>query len=140
MLSARTKGLGVSIVSAFYYLWQTACVRKGMSTSHYTSANLGGIKRGDSEETGDLEARPTEKSDRAGSGAGPNVTGDPSALGASRGPLDLEPDEGLDELTVKDASVPSLELTNIGEVPPEDWAADTGPTRTNEEAAPSHKR
>jgi hypothetical protein len=117
MLSARTKGLGVAIVSAFYYLWQRACILKGMSTSHYTSANLGGIKRGDSEETGDLEARPTEKSDQ-----------------------DLQPDEGLDELTVKDASDPSLDLTNIGEVPPEDWAANTGPTRTNEEAAPSHKR
>ena len=111
-----------------------------MSTSHYTSANLGGIKRGDSEETGDLEARPTEKADRPGSGAGANVTGDPSALGVSRGPLDLQPDMGLDELTVKDASDPSLELTNIGDVPPDDWAADTGPTRTTEEAAPSHKR
>jgi hypothetical protein len=113
----------------------------GMSSSNYTSANTGGIKRGDSEETGDLEARPTETADRAGSGAGAGVTGDPSALGVGRGPVTLKPgDTELDELTVKDATDPELGLTDIGEVGPDDWAADTGPTRSEEEAAPSRKR
>ncbi|HZL56998.1 MAG TPA: hypothetical protein VFC21_07955 [Bryobacteraceae bacterium] len=115
-----------------------------MSSSHYTSANLGGIKRGDGAETGDLEARPTQTVDRAGSGTdsgGATVTGDPSALGVSRGQTPLKTgDSALDELTVKNASDPDLGLTDIGDVPPDDWAADTGPTRSTEEAAPSRKR
>jgi hypothetical protein len=112
-----------------------------MSSSHYTSRNLGGIKRGDSEETGDLEAQPTETADRAGSGAGATVTGDPSALGVSRGQTPLKTgDTELDELTVKDATDPDLGLTDVGETGPDDWAADTGETRTGEEAAPSRKR
>ena len=112
-----------------------------MSSSHFTSSNLGGIKRGDSDETGDLEARPTEKSDRAGSGSGAVVTGDPSALGVSRGstPLDTGDNE-LDELTVMEASDPDLGLTDIGEIGPDDWAADTGPTRTGKEASPRRTR
>src|SRR4051812_23697995 len=109
--------------------------------SHYTSSNLGGVKRGDSAETGDLEAGPTETADRAGSGGGPNVTtGDASALGASRGRTPLHPDgNDLDDLTVMDADDPTLGLTNIGEVPPDDWAADTGPTHSAEADAPSRK-
>jgi hypothetical protein len=112
-----------------------------MSSSHYTSSNLGGIKRGDSAETGDLEARSTETADRAGSGAGAKVTGDPSALGVSRGMTPLKTgDTDLDDLTVKDASDPDLGLTDIGDASPDDWAADTGPTHTGEEKAPSRKR
>ncbi len=118
------------------------------TSSHYTSANLGGVKRGDSEETGDLEAQPTETADRAGSGGVGKkpaeegvVTGDPSALGVSRGPMYLHPDgNDLDDLTVMDASDPALGLTNIGDIPADDWAADTGPTHSAEEEAPSHKR
>ena len=41
--------------------------------------NDGGIKRGDREETGDNEARPSEDGDLDGSG---EITGDPSALAA----------------------------------------------------------
>lgn len=109
--------------------------------SNYTSANTGGIKRGDSAETGDLKAKPTDKSDRAGSGAGAHVTGDPSALGPSRGRTPLHADgNDLDDLTVMDADDPALGLTNIGDVPPEDWAADTGPTHSGEADAPSRKR
>jgi hypothetical protein len=112
-----------------------------MATSNYTSASTGGIKRGDSAETGDLEARPTQSADRAGSGSGATVTGDPSALGPSRGQTPLNTgDTDLDELTVKDASDPTLGLTDIGDVPPDDWAADTGPTHSAEELAPSRKR
>lgn len=101
----------------------------------------GGIKRGDRAGTGDLEAQPTADADRTGSGAGPNVTGDPSAGGENRGQTRLKPgDTNLDELTVKDASDPDLGLTDIGEVPPEDWAANTGPTHSEEAEAPSRKR
>jgi hypothetical protein len=111
--------------------------------SHSTSASRGGVKGGDRADTGDLEARPTRSVDRSGSGAkrGPgHVTGDPSALGAHRGPDSLAPDEDmLDELTVKDADDPDLGLTDIGDVPPDDWAADTGPTLSAEEKAPSRK-
>jgi hypothetical protein len=81
-----------------------------MSSSNYTSPNLGGIKRGDSEETGDLAARPMAKS-------------------KGRKPADGE----LGDLTVMDADDPDLGLTDIGDVPPDDWAANTGPTRTAEE-------
>jgi hypothetical protein len=91
-----------------------------MSSSNYTDANLGGIKRGDSAETGDLEARPDETADNAES-----LT--------SEVPLDIG--DELGELTIMDADNPDLGLTDIGEVPAEDWAADTGPTRTTEEAA-----
>lgn len=116
--------------------------------SHYTSSSLGGIKRGDSEETGDLEAQPTATADRGGSGAtGGNsgasgiVTGDPSAGGGETvGETMLTGDGDLDDLTVKDASDPDLGLTGIGNVPAEDWAADTGPTRSTEAEAPHHKR
>jgi hypothetical protein len=106
------------------------------SESHYTSPNTSGIKRGDGEETGDLEARPTASVDKAGSGkhkskpdAGPEgvITADPSALGTPRGNTagtTLEPDSVLEELTVKDAMDPSLGLTNVPGHPPEDPIAD----------------
>jgi hypothetical protein len=35
----------------------------------------------------------------------------------------------LEGLTVLDATDPSLGLTDIDDIPPDDWAADTGPTR-----------
>lgn len=38
----------------------------------------------------------------------------------------------IDDLTVRGADDPSLGLTNVDDRPPEDWAADTGPTRTAE--------
>lgn len=115
--------------------------------SHYTSSNLGGIKRGDSDETGDLEAQPTATSDRGGSGAsGGNsgasgrVTGDASAGGGeAKGGTPLTGDGALDDLTVKDASDPDLGLTGLDDVPADDWAADTGDTQSTEAKAPHHK-
>jgi hypothetical protein len=76
--------------------------------SNYTSPNTGGIKRGDSAETGDLEARPTPKKDLTVEGLG--------------NPLD--PGNVLEDLSIKDAESPSLGLTNIAGRPPEDPIAD----------------
>ena len=115
--------------------------------SNFTSANAGGIKRGDREDTGDLEVQPTATADRAGSGAsGGNsgasgrVTGDASAGGAGYGETPFTGDSELDELTVMDAADPALGLTGIGQVEAEDWAADSGPTRSTEAESPHHKR
>jgi hypothetical protein len=104
--------------------------------------NDGGIKRGDRADTGDLEANPTETVSRGGSvasrsGTGANTTADPSALtggpGSNAGTaVDMSGDTILDDLTVKDAEDPTLGLTNIGDVPAEDWAADAGPGQTDE--------
>jgi hypothetical protein len=77
-------------------------------------------------------ARPTEGVTESGSGVpggagGSNghVTGTPEG---SSGNSDLD-----DDLTIVSADDPNLGLTNIDDVPPEDWAADTGPTHTAEE-------
>jgi hypothetical protein len=86
-----------------------------MSSSNFPSPNPGDIKRGDREDFGDLEARPDETAYNVVHGSG---------------------DAELDELTVLDADDPELGLTNIGETPPDDWAADTGPTVTGEERDP----
>jgi len=66
-------------------------------------------------------------------------TGDPSAGGLQVGrpdvspldqgePVEPEPDQ-MDDLNVLKSSDPRLGLTNRGQKPPEDWAADTGETR-----------
>ena len=76
--------------------------------------NDGGIKRGDSIETGDEEAQPT----------------------AGREPddeLELLGESDLDDLAVLNADDQELGLTDIDAVPPQDWAADTGPTRSAED-------
>jgi hypothetical protein len=113
----------------------------------FCGPNDGGVKRGDRDDTGDLEAQPTEKAGKQGSGNtggswGGHMTADPSALGSgpgssvtNTGDLLGENTGGLDDLTVHDASDPELGLTNIGEVPAEDWAANTGPSRTEEAAS-----
>jgi hypothetical protein len=65
-------------------------------------------------------------------------TGDPSAGGLNSRPEALPADEAaefengsgvLDELEVMQGDDPRLGLTNRGNVPPEDWAANTGPAR-----------
>lgn len=110
--------------------------------------NDGGIKRGDREDTGDNEAAPNQGTGRGGSGVravddGPAgmPTADPSSI-AGDVPIDYSGDEevpeaveagstgggGIDDLTILDADDPNLGLTGIGEIGPEDWAADTGPT------------
>ncbi len=77
---------------------------------------------------------------RAGDdGPGGMPTGDPSAGGLDSGPrhhlgnevegLGEEGSGGIDDLNVMKAGDPRLGLTNRGEKPPEDWAADTGKTR-----------
>lgn len=73
--------------------------------------NDGGIKRGDRAGTGDEQARPAK------------------ARGAGQ-PVDDE----LEELHETAADDGSLGLTNTEGHPPEDWAADTGPTRTPQES------
>jgi len=72
--------------------------------SRYTSPNTGGIKRGDSAETGDLEARPTPDGDLNEEG--------------------LDSTDVLEDLEVKPADDPSLGITNIGAIPPDDPIAD----------------
>ena len=64
-----------------------------------------GISRGDREDTGDLEARPTRSSRTS---------------------------EDLEDLSIVNADDGSLGLTNVGGKGPDDWAADTGPTATDE--------
>ncbi|MDX2150974.1 MAG: hypothetical protein SFV54_09580 [Bryobacteraceae bacterium] len=106
-----------------------------------------GIKRGDRADTGDLEAQPTQAADEGGSGTGNapgSYTVDSSSMGAEsaiptggvglRGDLPemLGEGSGIDDLTILDATDPALGLTNIGDVPADDWAADTGPTHTAE--------
>jgi hypothetical protein len=91
-------------------------------------------------------ARPTEGVSEAGSGvpggdggATGHPTGSTDSLGADdtvvadSGDLELSDDTDLEDLTVLDASDPTLGLTNYGDIPPDDWAADTGPTHSAEE-------
>ena len=59
-------------------------------------------------------------------GANGHVTGNSNPMGAAHSVDDL------DDLTVLDADDPTLGLTNYGDVPPDDWAANTGPTRSAE--------
>src|SRR3954468_8489376 len=77
----------------------------------WCGANDGGIKRGDRADTGDLKAEVRPDRHR-----------------------DVTADGALEELEVCDAHDPSLGMKNIGDVPPDDWAADTGPTQTGEAA------
>jgi hypothetical protein len=92
-----------------------------------------GISRGDRAETGDEEAQPDEMgTDDA------HVTGDPTSFGAttsirhpSGSDVDLYEDGlGADEMEILPEDNRSLGLTNTDTVPADDWAADTGPTRT----------
>lgn len=111
----------------------------------YCGANDGGVKRGDRADTGDLEVRhkdgvgPAGSGVRAGATSG-NPTGDTSAMvegpGATHsnaGTSGIESTGGIEDLTILDASDPTLGLTNIGGGPPDDWAADTGPEHSPEQ-------
>jgi len=106
--------------------------------------NDGGIKRGDRADTGDLEARHKDGVGEAGSGVSAGsggATGHSTAVADSmEEPVDVDTehqedrtlpesagDTELDDLTIKTADDPTLGLTNIGGVPADDWAADTGP-------------
>jgi hypothetical protein len=93
------------------------------------------IKRGDREDMGDNEARPTQ----TGSGSAiPTV--DTACLGATN-LIRQSPGHGFDAdeelrdnygMEVVEPTDGRLGLTNFGETPPDDWAADTGPTRSPE--------
>lgn len=93
------------------------------------------IKRGDREDTGDNEARPTQ----TGTGAAiPTV--DSTSLGGMSS-IRQPPDYGFDAeeelrdnygMEVVEATDGRLGLTNFGDIPADDWAADTGPTRSPE--------
>jgi hypothetical protein len=87
-----------------------------------------GIKRGDSERTGDLEARVGHEytaDEVATESERPGVDFD---LGETEG-IDVGSSGDLEDLTIVSADDPNLGLTNFGEQGPDDWAADTGPTR-----------
>ena len=96
--------------------------------------------------TGEGEAEGATDETRGGSGVrsiddgpGGQPTGDPSAGGLGVGQPYLGLDQmdgianegagGLEDLTIVSADDPSLGLTNVGDVGPDDWAADVGPTR-----------
>lgn len=93
------------------------------------------IKRGDREDTGDNEARPTQ------TGAGAAIpTVDSTSLGGTSS-IRQPPDYGFDAdeelrdnygMEVVEATDGRLGLTNFGDIPADDWAADTGPTRSPE--------
>lgn len=97
--------------------------------------NDSSIHRGDRDDTGDEEARPDEM------GSGPaQPTVDPTSFGgisSIRHPshdssaIEQEISED-DSFEIVDANDGRLGLTNIGNKPAEDWAADTGPTMTSE--------
>lgn len=106
---------------------------------HFEALRLGPndspIHRGDRSDTGDDEAQPDEM------GSGPaQPTVDPTAFGGTTSirhpesdrfdPKDeLEDYEGMETMLPTDGR---LGLTNVGNKPADDWAADTGPTRNNE--------
>ena len=81
----------------------------------------GGIKRGDRANTGDEVALP--------------FSGDADEIDDQFDTLENYPMAGGDlaELTILEADDPALGLTNIGGKPGQDWAANTGPTHSNEE-------
>ncbi len=81
--------------------------------TYYCGPNDGGIKRGDRADTGDEEARPTRTQE---------LEEQEESLGTA----------SIDDLTVHPADDGALGLTDIGSIPPDDWAANTGPTEVAE--------
>jgi hypothetical protein len=93
-------------------------------------------KRGDRQDTGDNEARPDEMGTRDA-----QATVDPTSFGGTSSirhsssdrfdPVEeLRDSDGMETMLPTDGR---LGLTNVGNVPADDWAADIGPTRTAEE-------
>jgi hypothetical protein len=101
--------------------------------------NDSSLHRGIGKETGDEEARPDDL------GAGPaQPTIDPTAFGgtssirhATRDHFDIEREElDNDGFEVMQPGDGRLGLTNYGNTPADDWAADTGETRNAEGSEP----
>ncbi len=97
--------------------------------------NDSSIQRGDRADTGDNVARPDE------TGSGPaHPTADPTTFGATSSirhresdNFDVERELGdYDGVEIMQPTDGRLGLTNVGGVPPDDWAADTGETHTAE--------
>ena len=95
----------------------------------------GSVKKQSTPPSGDNEARPDEI------GSGPaHPTADATSLGAARSIRQASSDRfdidaelrDIDGLEVVEATDGRLGLTNIGDVGPHDWAADTGDTKTPE--------
>jgi len=100
-----------------------------------------GIKRGDRADTGDEQVGHEDGVGRSGSGV---PGGDGGSTGHVTGSSDAlaEPVSGdwieradvlgaaedLEDFTITDAGDPNLGLTGVAGHPPEDWAANTGPT------------
>jgi hypothetical protein len=103
--------------------------------THYLGPNDSSINRGDREDTGDNEARPDEM------GSGPaQPTADPTSFGGTSSIRHPSSDPSGrqqevfedDSFEIVEATDGRLGLTNIGDKPAEDWAADSGPTATPE--------
>src|SRR3989442_12402657 len=103
--------------------------------SYDLGPNDGGIKRGDSIETGDEQARPTDgvgpdgpgvRADDDGPGGMPTVDPSSEAEVESSG----HSGEGVEDLPVTDADEPTPGLTEVADGPPNAWAATTGLGRT----------
>lgn len=97
----------------------------------YAGPNDSGIRRGNRDETGDNEARATEK----GSGDA-HGTVDDTAFGGvnsishpTSSHFDLESErENFDGIEIMQPDDGRLGLTNTDRVPADDWAADSGDT------------
>ena len=97
--------------------------------------NDGGIKRGDRTDTGDEEARPTQEDGGGEFGEDAedlSITTHLPDVPEETDVEDLPVSPDLEDTTILDAEDPRLGLTNTSTVPADDWAADTGPTRTPE--------
>ena len=90
------------------------------------------IHRGDREDTGDDEARPDEL------GSGPaQPTVDPTSFGGTTsirhptsGRASIEEElHDSDGIEIMEPSDGRLGLTNVNDIPADDWAADTGETK-----------
>ena len=107
-----------------------SCVEMPLSVG----PNDGGIKRGDRTDTGDDEARPTEQEEDGSYGeeADHLITHHLPDVPEETDVEEVPPSPDLEDATILNAEDPRLGLTNTSTVPADDWAADTGPTRTPE--------
>lgn len=104
----------------------------GRNAPRIAGPNDGGIKRGDREDTGDNQADLDELSP-----GGAHASIDPTAIGgkSSISPVpvggfdtesELEQFDGMEIMSIDDGR---LGLTDVGDIPADDWAADTGPDK-----------